>query len=186
LPSRLISLTMQGMDSNDEDDISPTEETGSDELLAADDLRLPASANVLVRLHALRAWLNRRYDETELEIGTAALDLQEAMRTGESDVRPRRRFAQSTAFALVQLAQRNLSTAQQRLSAYDEARVLLEDCVVHTTTGERLLVEYYLALEELIQAAEASAASPWQEAMQNVLHRVEQVGVPGEEEEPQP
>lgn len=169
------------MYNEDEDDNLATEEIGSDELLAADELRLPESANILVRLHALRSWLNRRHAETELEIGAAALDLQEAMREAESELRPRRRLAQSD--FLVQRAQRSLVAAQQRLSAYDEAGTLLEDCVTHTTAGERLLVEYYLSLEELVQASDSPADSPWQEVMADVLHRVEQVGTPGEGEE---
>lgn len=166
---------------NDNENFSPDEEAGSDELLAADELRLPESANILVRLHALRAWLERHRAETELEIGTAALALQTAMSQAESETRPRRRFAQTDSPA--HRAQLALSRAQQSLSAYDEASTLLEDCVAHTTAGERLLVEYYLSLEELIEAANSPAASPWLEAMQEVLHRVEQVGTPGEAEE---
>src|SRR5579883_3492436 len=104
---------MQGMDSNDEDDISPTEETGSDELLAADDLRLPESANVLVRLHALRAWLERKRAESELEIGTAALALQTAMSEAGREQRPRRRLGEN--HAPLARAQATLSHAQQRL-----------------------------------------------------------------------
>jgi hypothetical protein len=167
---------------DEENDNSAAEEVGSDELLAADELRLPESANILVRLHALRAWLDRRHAETELEIGMAALDLQEITQEAESEPRPRRRLSSENDFR-VQRAQRHLVTAQQRLSAYDEARALLEDCVTHTTTGERLLVEYYLSLEELVQAANAPADAPWQEVMADVLHRVEQVGTPGKEEE---
>lgn len=165
---------------NDEnDEIVSEQETGSDDLLAADDLRLPESANILVRLHALRAWLDRRYAETELEIGVAALDLQEAMR--ESESRPRRRINQND--SLFQRTQQALVAAQQSLSAYDEARSLLEDCVAHTTTGERLLVEFYLSLEELIEASNDSADPSWLSAMTDVLHRVEQVSTPGGEGE---
>ncbi len=166
---------------DEENDHSTAEEVGSDELLAADELRLPESANILVRLHALRAWLDRRHAETELEIGMAALDLQEIMREAENELRPRRRSIEPDVRG--QRAQRLLVAAQQRLSAYDEARALLEDCVTHTTTGERLLVEYYLSLEELVQATDSPADSPWQEVMADVLHRVEQVGTPGEGEE---
>lgn len=166
---------------DEENDHSTAEEVGSDELLAADELRLPESANILVRLHALRAWLDRRHAETELEIGMAALDLQEIMREAENELRPRRRSIEPDVRG--QRAQLLLVAAQQRLSAYDEARALLEDCVTHTTTGERLLVEYYLSLEELVQATDSPADSPWQEVMADVLHRVEQVGTPGKEEE---
>lgn len=166
----------------DEEDENPTETAlGSDELLSSDELRLPASANMLVRLHAVRAWLSRRYGESELEIGAAALALQQAMSEPAFEARPRRRLAQSET-ALVQQAQQMLTEAQQRLNAYEEASTLLEDCVAHTTTGERVLVEYYLALEELLQAADAPADAPWRDALAAVLHRIEQVGIPGEED----
>lgn len=167
---------------NDEDENISDTEFGSDELLASDELRLPASANILVRLHALRAWLSRRHDETEQEIGIAALALQQAMSEPAVEMRPRRRFAQNDDNSPVQHAQSALLEAQQRLSAYDEADTLLEDCVTHMTTGERVLVEYYLALEELVQAADAPDDSPWLTAMSAVMHRVEQVGTPGEED----
>lgn len=165
----------------DEEENSPATEFGSDELLASDELRLPASANILVRLHALRAWLCRRHDDTELEVGTAALALQEAMNGPIVETRPRRRLVQHDA-SPVQLAQFVLSAVQQRLSAYEEASTLLEDCVTHTTTGERVLVEYYLSLEELIHATDVPDDSPWLAALADVMHRVEQVGTPGEED----
>lgn len=164
-----------------EDENEITEEVGSDELLAADELRLPASANMLVRLHAMRAWLQRRHAETDLEVGQAALSLQMAMSATEAETRPRRRFAQSANQA--QHAQEMLSKAQQRLSAYEEASALLEDLLAHTTASERLLVEYYLALEEMIQAADAPDGSPWLEVMLDVMQRVEQVGTPDEDGE---
>lgn len=169
------------MQEDENESFAESEESGSDELLAADELRLPESANVLVRLHALRAWLERRRAESELEIGTAALALQEAMSEPAREERPRRRFGENN--LRLARAQTTLSQAQQRLSAYDEASTLLEECVAHTTTGERLLVEYYLSLEELIAAGETQGESPWRETMQDVLHRVEQVGSPGEETE---
>ena len=151
----------------------------SDELLAADELRLPESANTQLRLLALRTWLDRRSGEAELEVGIAALGLQEAMRESEQPTRPRRRLEQQD--FLFQRSQLALASAQQSQSAYAEARVLLEDCVAHTTTGERLLVEYYLSLEELIEAANTSDNSPWFMAMSQVLSRVEQVGRPGDD-----
>lgn len=170
------------MNHHNSDDLSSSDdEVGSDELLTADNLRLPAEANVLVRVHAVRAWLDRRYEETGLEVGTAALHLQMATRTAESEARPRRRFAENG--FLINYAQRDLVAAQRRLNAYDEARALLEDCVAHTTVGERVLVEYYLALEARLQSPMSPTDTPWIEAMQDVLHRVEQVGTPGEDEE---
>jgi hypothetical protein len=170
------------MNYHDNHDLSPSEgEVGSDELLTADNLRLPADANVLVRVHAVRAWLDRRYEETGLEVGSAALHLQMAARTAEDEARPRRRRAEN-GFP-VNHAQRDLVAAQRRLSAYDEARALLEDCVAHTTIGERVLVEYYLALEACLQSPTSPTDTPWIEAMQDVLHRIEQVGTPGEDEE---
>lgn len=170
------------MNYENNDDLSPSEdEVGSDELLAADELRLPADANMLVRLHAIRAWLNRRRDEAALEVGAAALNMQTAARAAESEVRPRRRFAENS--FMLDRAQRELVTAQRRLSAYEEVRELLEDCVAHTTVGDRLLVEYYLSLEERLQASDSPTDTPWLEAMQDVLQRVGQLGTPGEEEE---
>ena len=167
---------------DENEDENPAEETfGSDELLASDELRLPASANILVRLHALRAWLSRRRAEAELEVGMAALALQEAMSEPSSATRPRRRFAQDDT-SQVQLAQHALVAVQRYLSAYDEAGTLLDECVAHITASERVLVEYYLSLEELIQAADEPDDSPWLAALTAVLHRVEQVGTPGEED----
>jgi hypothetical protein len=155
------------------------EESGSDELLAADELRLPEGANLLVRLHALRAWLERRRTESDQQIGRAVLAVQTAMSDQQMRERPRRRFGENNA-PLVR-ARAALSRARLQQSAYDQASILLEECVTHTTTGERLLVEYYLSLGELVAAGETSAEAPWQEAMRDVLHRVEQVGSPGEE-----
>ncbi|HEY0757227.1 MAG TPA: hypothetical protein VGD98_24950 [Ktedonobacteraceae bacterium] len=168
---------------NDDDFSSAEEESGSDELLTADDLRLPAEANVLVRLHAIRAWLNRRYAETSLEVGASALYLQTMARAraAENEARPRRRAAENG--PLLNNAQRDLNASQRRLSAYDEARVLLENCVAHTTVSDRLLVEYYLALEERLQSSISPTDTPWITAMQDVMHRVEQMGTPGEDEE---
>jgi len=163
---------------DENDDNTGEDEAGGDELLAADNLRLPESANILIRLHALSTWLDRRYADAELEVGVAALGLQEAMRESENEARPRHRSSQNN--FLFQSRQLALVSAQQSQSAYDEARVLLEDCVAHTTTGERLLVEYYLSLEELIEAANVSGTTPWLTAMTDVMHRVEQVGTPGE------
>jgi hypothetical protein len=168
-----------------EDEHSPSKgESGSDDLLAADNLHLPADANILVRLHAMRAWLRRRVRESELEVGRAALDLQDIARATESLVnsqrlaRTRRRAAEDS---LTQRAQRKLSAAQRHLSAYEEARELLEDCVAHTTVGDRLLVEYYLNLEERMQAFDSPTDTPWIEAMQDVLQRISQVGTPEED-----
>jgi hypothetical protein len=161
------------------ENITEDEASGSDELLAADELRLPEGASTPLRLHALRAWLEQRRTASELEIGAAALALQTAMCDPEMHRRTRRRW-QETNLSLggAQLA---LSRARMRQSAYQEASTLLEECVTHTTTAERLLVEYYLSLEELAAAGAEAADPPWREAMQDVLHRVEQVGSPTEE-----
>ena len=66
------------MDIDDETPDSSVE-IGSDELLSDDNLRLPESASILVRIHAVRAWLARRYEETTIEVGEAALALQKMM-----------------------------------------------------------------------------------------------------------
>lgn len=168
---------------DDDDDCSPTEETGSDELLAADNLRLPADANILVRLHALRAWLARRAAECEHDIGSAALDLQAVARTLDEGIRPRRRSAPAQHDQILQRAQHRLASAQRRSHTYEEARELLEECVAHTTTGARLLVEYYLALEERLLSPTSPTDIPWVETMQSVQHRVEQLGTPDENED---
>ena len=164
---------------------SADEEIGSDELLSDDNLRLPESANILVRLHAVQAWLIRRHDEATIEVGEAALALQEVMQEDALETRVRRRMRMgedSQRFIRVQQA---LAEAQQRLSAYEEAQSILEDCVAHTS-GERVLVEYYLTLEELVlrsleQVERDEDHAPWLEAVSDVLHRVEHVGTPDEE-----
>jgi hypothetical protein len=164
---------------------SGDEEIGSDELLSDENLRLPESANILVRLHAVRAWLIRRHDEATMEVGEAALALQEVMQENPAETRPRRRMHQILEAQRFQRAQQVLGEAQQRLSAYEEAQSILEDCVAHTS-GERVLVEYYLTLEELVlrsleQMKQDEDHAPWLEAVSDVLHRVEHVGTPDEE-----
>lgn len=158
-----------------------TTETGSDELLSDDSLRLPESANVLVRLHAIRAWLTRRQQETTIEVGESALALQEAMQEGDY-IRLRRREREAQAERL-QRAQAALHAAQLRLETYEEAETLLEDCITHTTSGERVLVEYYLTLEELMNDVNehGDRSSPRFRALADVQHRVEHVGAPNEE-----
>ena len=133
-----------------DDDESGNDELGSDELLSDENLRLPESANILVRLHAVRAWLSRRCDEATIEVGEAAIVLQEMMQEQAVATRPRRRMHQIEAVQeQFQRVQKALTESQQRLSAYEEAQSILEDCVAHTS-GERVLVEYYLTLEELV------------------------------------
>lgn len=171
------------MNTDDEDDLSnEATEIGSDELLSDENLRLPESANILVRLHAVRAWLARRHDETAIEVGEAAIALQEIMQEPPPDTRMRRREQQLQRERLQQV-QQSLTEAQQRLSAYEEAQSLLEECIAHTTSSERVLVEYYLTLEDLVQATQASQSesSPWLSALADVQHRIEQVGAPNEE-----
>jgi hypothetical protein len=168
-----------------DDHESRDDEIGNDELLSDENLRLPESANILVRLHAVRAWLSRRHDEAVIEVGEAALALQEVMQENPVETRPRRRMHQIEEAQRFQRAQQGLVEAQQRLSAYQEAQSILEDCVAHTS-GERVLVEYYLTLEELVlrrleQIKQDEDDSPWLEAVSDVLHRVEHVGTPDEE-----
>jgi hypothetical protein len=165
-------------DSNDE-------ELGSDELLSDENLRLPESANILVRLHAVRAWLLRRHDEAAIEVGEAAIALQELMQEEAAQPRPRRRIDQIEVMQRFQRVQQWLTEAQQRLSAYEEAQSILEDCVAHTS-GERVLVEYYLTLEELLLQSQEHTdqkekSSPWFDALADVLHRIEHVGTPDED-----
>ncbi len=184
------------MESNDLDfNGTADEEVGSDELLADDDLRLPESANILVRLHAVRAWLARRRNEAAIEVGEAALAMQQEMEAPADELRPRRRArqqleAEGSPSASLNRSQRVLSRvreAQEQLSAFEEAQVLLEECVAHTN-GERALVEYYLTLEQLLldngytnHVETPAQHSPWYDAMAEVLHRIEHVGTSQEE-----
>ena len=169
-----------------DDDEPGDDEMGSDELLSDENLRLPEGANILVRLHAVRAWLSRRRDEATIEVGEAALALQEMMQEQAVGARPRRRTHQIEAVQeQFQRAQKALTQSQQRLSAYEEAQSILEDCVAHTS-GERVLVEYYLTLEELVlqseqQVDQTEDHSPWLDAISDVLHRIEHVGTPEED-----
>jgi len=159
-------------------------EAGSDELLSDDNLRLPEGANPLVRLHALRAWLTRRQKVTNIEIGEAALELQQLQQDESGTVRVRRRELQARQGQMEYLQQR-FQQAQQRLATYKQAETLLEECVDHTTVGERLLVEYYLTLEELVQDSLQTGESEFSARMQvlfDVQHRVERVSVSEEDE----
>ena len=84
----------------------------------------------------------------------------------------------------MQHLQQKFQQAQQRLVAYEEAETLLQECVDHTTVGERLLIEYYLTLEERVQnslQAGESESSPCLQVLQDVQHRVERVSVSDEE-----
>jgi hypothetical protein len=164
------------------------DEIGSDELLSDDNLRLPESANMLVRLHALRAWLARRHHDATIDVGQTALHLQQLMQEDIQETgarRAHRRTQQGEAVQRLNHAQQALAAAQQRLSAYEEAQSLLEDCIAHTS-GERVLVEYYLTLEELVQQSQAplrtpDERTPWFDAMADVLHRIEHIGIPNED-----
>jgi hypothetical protein len=167
----------------DDEFLEETTEIGSDELLADDNLRLPDNANTLVRLHAIRAWLKRRQQETSMEIGETALALQNALQEEPQGTHLRRRERQAQTERTQQQQQAFLD-AQQRLSGYEEAEALLEDCVSHTTTGERVLVEYYLTLEELVENAlqeNDTEHLPRLQAVKDVQHRVEHVGSASEE-----
>ncbi len=170
---------------DDNEFLDETTETGSDELLSDDNLRLPESANALVRLHAVRAWLTRRQIEANIEIGEAALALQEAFQAPEQETRLRRRERERQIGGVqrVQRAQQALEEAQQRLRTYEEAQGLLEETVTHMTSGERALVEYYLALEDLMQSSVENPTPLRQRilALADVQHRVEHVGTPNED-----
>ena len=170
---------------NDDEILKDTIETGSDELLSDDSLRLPESANPLVRLHAMRAWLRRRQKDSTLEMGEAALTLQELQHEDIEAPRLRRREREELMLR-VQRAQDSLQRAQAHLEAYEEAEAILEDCVNHLTVGERLLVEYYLVLEDSIQTSiqedSDTTSSPRIEALLDVQQRVERIGSPQEDD----
>ena len=51
-----------------DDDTSEDDEIGSDELLSDENLRLPEGANILVRLHAVRAWQRERVVPNEIAL----------------------------------------------------------------------------------------------------------------------
>ena len=94
----------------------PSTEIGSDELLSDEHLRLPESANILVRTHAVRAWLARRREETAMEIGEAALIVQQEMTQETQETqgsRLRRRERQYRDWLMGQ-RQQVLKEAQQR------------------------------------------------------------------------
>ncbi len=95
-----------------------------------------------------------------------------------------RRRERQTQANRMQRQQKMLLDAQQRMHAYEEAEALLEECVSHTTSSERVLVEYYLILEELVENATQdndAEHSPWLQAVEDVQHRIEHVGSPNEE-----
>jgi hypothetical protein len=172
------------------------EEQGSDELLAADDLRLPAGAAVLVRLHAVRAWLARRVATAQLAVGEAALRLQElaAAWEGTPPARRREREERLREQQRERRAQEALQKARERLQAYEEAAALLEEYARHSG-GERVLVDYYLALSDLLESAGYSLsaageplpggrgeeASARLQVLLEVLRRVERVSLPPED-----
>jgi hypothetical protein len=168
------------MDSDHELDPETTE-IGSDELLSDDNLRLPEGASPLVRVHALRSWLKRRQQDTTLEIGAAALAWQEIQQEAMQDTARLRRREQQRLAERVQQAQQDFQDAQQRLSIYEEIADLLEDYIAHTTSNNRVLVEYYLQLEEMMQQEEQKEAEADRSRMRvltDVQHRVEQVSTP--------
>lgn len=172
---------------NFDDDFSEDErnEIGSDELLSDDHLRLPEGASALVRLHAIRAWLSRRQQETSMEIGEAALTLQQ-LTDAEPQMSRLRRREHLGSMERSQHAQQDLRHAQQRLNAYEEAQEILEDCIAHTTAGERALVEYYLSLEDVMQnvdpANDEETTASRRQALMDVQHRVEHVSAPSLED----
>lgn len=178
---------------NDEDnqqiehDDAPAQQEGSDELLSDEALRLPESANILVRLHAVRAWLERQRLDASAAVGNAALALQQAAQPPSENNRPRRRLREGTSssfFEQITRAQAQLQAAQETLSAFEEAQTWLEECIAHTN-GERVLVEYYLLIEQAlldrgyIPSQDApDQHNPWHDTMVAVLRRIEHVGIP--------
>ena len=181
---------------NDEQDLNDasSEQEGSDELLSDDSLRLPDSASMLVRLHAVRAWMERNRREASVSVGEAALALQAAITEPAQEMqRPRRRFravegqsANDSAYERAIHAQQQLRKAQETLSAFEQAQGWLEECVAHTN-GERILVEYYLLIEQALLDAgylpnqeNNDRHTPWYDTMVAVLRRIEHVGIPEE------
>jgi hypothetical protein len=165
--------------------------TGSDELLSDDDLRLPESAHMLVRIHAVQAWLARRIETAKLEIGEAALALQEAStrETPSSSGRLARRHEREAQVEHIQRLQKDINDAQERLLAYEEADLLLQEALAHAS-GERALVEFYLTLDDLAHEERQreeiepspSITAPRLAVLADVQQRIERVGIPYEEE----
>jgi hypothetical protein len=170
-------------DERDDEPLDDAEETGSDELLSDDNLRLPEDANALVRLHAVRAWFKRRQREIKLTMGETALDLQASQHS--DDGAPLRRRAYQEQMERAQRLQSSFQQDQERLDAYVEAEAWLEDCVDHTTIGERLLVEYYLQLETEVQTdlqEHEQEETPRIKALLEILQRVERVAATYEQD----
>jgi hypothetical protein len=181
------------MSDEQDHDETPAEQEGSDELLSDDNLRLPESAHILVRLHAVSAGLERKRKEASIAVGEAALALQEAMQSSPETERPRRRLrlvegqsSLTSPFEQAIRAQQQLREAQERFGALEEAQSWLEECVAHTK-GERVLVEYYLQIEQALLDAgytmnedNPQQHTPWYDAMVEVLRRIEHVGIPEE------
>ncbi|MEO6891245.1 MAG: hypothetical protein ABI456_17240 [Ktedonobacteraceae bacterium] len=167
------------MDFEDETWHEATEE-GSDELLSQDDLRLPAGASILVQLHATRAWLARRLEEIRLQVGESALDLQVVMRAESQETRPRRHERERQVRQQLHVQQALIET-QERLDAYEEAQTLLEEYIAHTS-GQRVLVEYYLALEELLLSDPTTQwpaeKTPRMQALAEVQQHIERLSTP--------
>ncbi|HTK08057.1 MAG TPA: hypothetical protein VL485_12870 [Ktedonobacteraceae bacterium] len=164
-----------------EDDFNEGNESGSDDLLSDDFLRLPEHANILVRIHAVRAWLTRRLKETEIEVGEATLALQELQIAVASFQRRREREQQGVR---MQHLQQEFHDAQERLRGFQDADELLEENIAHVTSSERALVEYYLSLEEIMHSDDEErlpATAAWLTALSEVQHRIEYVGIPNEE-----
>ena len=164
-----------------EDDFNEGYEPGSDDLLSDDFLRLPEHANILVRIHAVRAWLTRRLKETEIELGEAALALQETQIAAATFLRRREREQHTRQ---MQHLQQEFQNVQERLRGFQDADELLEENITHVTSSERTLVEYYLSLEEMMQSNDEErlpATTSWLAALAEVQHRIEYVGIPNEE-----
>ncbi len=153
---------------------------GSDELLSDDELRLPESAHSLVRIHAVQAWLNRRLDEAARARGEAARALQAAAAQAEEESgRVTRRRERERREEQLRRCQQAIAQEQTHIDTYEEAQELLQEYIDHAG-GERVLVEFYLALEELAEQearAVAEASSPRLHALAETLHRVESVGI---------
>jgi hypothetical protein len=189
----VIQPIIEGMnfdDFNEPDSSNENSEIGSDDLLSDDDLRLPESAHMLVRIHAVQAWLAHRIEETKLEVGETALALQEvSMQTTLPSGNTMRRREREAAAENTRHLQQAINDAQERLHTYEEAEALLQESLDHAS-GERVLVEFYLSLENIIQEESQCGeypifpekTTPRQAALADVQQRVERVGIPFEED----
>jgi hypothetical protein len=118
---------------------------------AAEDFELPLGAPAAPRVRAVRAWLaRRRLRETDL-IGELLLERRRLYPTPEDGDPPALDDANPLAVALTE--------AQSTADEYETLLALLEDVRAHNGAAG-VLIEYHLAVSELLAALAADPAAP--------------------------